>query len=70
MLEPGDDVIISTARGEIYGVILYVRMAPPDYSKPLAVCVDVPGRFNSVIFPADKVRKAQSVHKQRHDRSS
>lgn len=57
MLRPGDDVIVTTIRGEVRGTILYVRMAPPEYSMPIAVCIDVPGRANSVIYPADKVRK-------------
>jgi len=56
-IKRGDKVIVETARGDFYGTVTSVRMAPPTYLKPMAISVDIPGRANIVIFPADKVRK-------------
>jgi len=56
-IKRGDKVVVETLKGNITGQVLWVRMTPPDYEKPLAVSVDIPGRANSVIYPASKVHK-------------
>lgn len=56
-LRRGDKVIVETLKGEVRGQVVSVRMAPPNYEKPMAVSVIIPSRPNVVIYPANKVRK-------------
>lgn len=56
-IKRGDKVIIETMKGEVRGQVVSVRMAPPNYDKPMAVSVIIPSRANVVIYPANKVRK-------------
>ena len=56
-IKRGDRVIVETLRGEVHGQVVSVRMSPPDYDKPMAVYVLIPGRANTVIYSADKVKR-------------
>jgi anaerobic selenocysteine-containing dehydrogenase len=56
-IKRGDKVVVETLRGEVHGQVVSVRMLPPDYTRPMAVCVLIPGRANTVIYSAEKVRR-------------
>lgn len=46
--------LVMTPQGE--GIVMYVRMAPPDYSRPQAYSVSfAPGSHRGTIFLAEQV---------------
>jgi anaerobic selenocysteine-containing dehydrogenase len=59
-IKRGDKVVVETLSGEVHGQVVSVRMSPPDFIRPMAVCVLIPGRANTTIYPANKVRRVSA----------